>query len=157
MTEEEINELRAILRAQAETEFSFERLFVGDEDAVYADFHGYAVTAHEMKVFHLDRETVSRSAVALMYYEDMCELCTPSLTEGRTHELIMKAKVIAPVEQFYGQKNAFDGCLFHFAWYLWFAKTFADVPMRDAYAFYRKNEAASLHLMQFADEDSEEK
>lgn len=151
MTEDEINELRAILRAEAEHNFSFDRLYKCDTDAVYADFDGYAVTANEMKVFHLNPDAVPRLAVALMYYEDMCELCTPPLTEGRTLELIMKAKAIAPVEPFYGQELAFDGGMFHFTWYLWFAKIFADVSMREAYAFFRKYEAASLHLMQFAD------
>lgn len=151
MTEDEINELRAILRTDAEANFTYAELYVADKDAVYADYHGYAVTEHEMHVFHLNRETVPRLAVALMYYEDMCELCTPSLTEGRTHELIMKAKAIAPTESFYDCEQAFDGDLFHVHWYLWFAKTFADVSMREAYAFFRKHEAASLHLMQFAD------
>lgn len=150
MTDDEINELKALLVTEAKTTFVFERLYRADLEAVYAERDAFGITEHEMRVFGLSVEAIPRLAAALMFYEEMSEV-TIGQTEGRTYELIQKARRLAPDDEFYGHTTSFEDAPFHINWFMWFAVTFADVTMRDAYAFYRKHEIAGLHLREFAD------
>lgn len=151
MTNTEIRRLRVLLDAEAadyaKTSYVTDAFVRLDEDSTYS----YATEA-EILVFALRRAMIPRLQIAYMAYEELIDIIDPSRFDTEAEALIVKARSIVPPIRSYGHDVPFETCVSNAQTFAWFAKTFLDIPNRDAAAIYAKHEWSNNHLARYHDE-----
>lgn len=150
MTPQEIKELQELFKADVATyhpdEFVIENFVRLNED------QAELITEAEMLVFDIKWNSVPSLVRIYDYYLDFIGIVVPPQTEGRTLELIQKARTICPTTLIEGRETGWIEAVDDEGWFLWFAKTFGGISNRLASAYYTKRCLNTSGLVTYPDE-----
>jgi hypothetical protein len=152
MTNEEIEELRHRL-AQAAAKYDEDGGYIIDTVDHISSTDALALTSEaELQVFSIPRELVPELQTAYAGYLVLEDIVVPSFFDKETTELIEKAQSIVPPIKSFGRDIPFEAGMIDDRFFMWFAKTFMDIPNRHAAAIYAKHEFNAHEVARFADE-----
>ena len=152
MTEEEIEELRALLAQGAENYAKNGGYIIDTIDRIGPSDAFALISEAELQVFAIPREMVPALQTAYAAYLILENIVVPSFFDEYTTELIEKAQAIVPPIKSFGRDIPFEAGMLDERFFMWFAKTFMDIPNRHAAAIYAKHEFNSNENARFADE-----
>lgn len=154
MTKNEQDRLKELLMKEAEEsegwDFVTKEFVKLNEDYLYDK-----ISEAELLVFDLSRKNLCKLFVAWRAYEDFMDLITPPFyRDDETYSLIKLARDICPPHQYHGHKILFSLISDDTQNFVWFAKTFLDIPERECFGFWWRNSFAMSGLVTYEDEEA---
>lgn len=152
MTDEELENLRALLYHESETYEERWGYIIDTMDRIRSTDALALTSEAELQVFAIPREMVPALQTAYAAYLILENIVVPSFFDEYTTELIEKAQAIVPPIKSFGRDIPFEAGMLDERFFMWFAKTFMDIPNRHAAAIYAKHEFNTHEITRFADE-----
>ena len=152
MTDAEIHELRERLAAVAQDYAQRPGIITDEAVRLDEDRAHETVTTAEILVFGLDQDLIPALQIAHMAYEELIDIIWPPHFGERTHALIVRAREIVPPIRSFGHEVPFETGGTEPQSFRWFAKTFLDLPHRQAAAIYAKHDWNMDHRAVYPDE-----